>query len=104
MEASRARAFKQEDELSLAFRGRVTGFEALMRWSHSELGNISPGRFIPVAEEPGLIRALGQFALRRARLAAVRWPNPLTVSVNVSAHQLADESFLRQAQAKAIPS
>lgn len=71
LEAGLARALKQ-DELSLVFQPiyhlasqRVTGFEALMRWSHPELGNVSPGRFIPLAEETGLIRTLGLFALSR---------------------------------------
>jgi len=105
MEASLARALKQESELSLAFQpnqrlaqGSISGFEALMRWSHPELGNVPPGRFIPLAEETGLIRALGLLALRRACEHAADWPDPLTVSVNVSAHQLVDESFPREVQ------
>lgn len=70
MEASLARALKQESELSLAFQpiqqlaqGSISGFEALTRWSQPELGNVPPGRFIPLAEETGLIRALGLLAL-----------------------------------------
>jgi diguanylate cyclase (GGDEF)-like protein len=102
MEASLTRALEQ-DELSLAFQPicqlasrRITGFEALMRWSHPELGDVPPGRFIPLAEETGLIRGLGLFALRRACAQAVHWPAPLTVAVNVSARQLVDVRFARQ--------
>ncbi|WP_206996908.1 putative bifunctional diguanylate cyclase/phosphodiesterase [Trinickia mobilis] len=102
LEASLARALKQ-DELSLVFQPiyhlasqRITGFEALMRWSHPELGNVSPNRFIPLAEETGLIRTLGLFALRRACEEAMGWPCPLSVAVNVSARQLVDEGFPQQ--------
>jgi diguanylate cyclase (GGDEF)-like protein len=102
MEASLTRALEQ-DELSLAFQPiyqlasrRISGFEALMRWSHPELGEVSPGRFIPLAEETGLIRVLGLFALRCACEQAVRWPVPLTVAVNVSARQLVDVRFPQQ--------
>jgi diguanylate cyclase (GGDEF)-like protein len=99
LEASLARALEQ-DELSLAFQPiyqfasrRIIGFEALMRWSHPELGDVSPGRFIPLAEETGLIRLLGLFALRQACERAAHWPTPLTVAVNVSVRQLVDASF-----------
>lgn len=100
-----ASALEREGELSLVYQPiqhlahrRITGFEALMRWSHPEFGNVPPGLFIPLAEETGLIHALGLFALRHACLRAAGWPDLLTVSVNVSAHQLADESFLLQVQ------
>lgn len=99
LEASLTRALEQ-DELSLSYQpiyglasGRITGCEALMRWSHPELGDISPGRFIPLAEETGLIRSLGLFALRQACEQAVCWPISLTVAVNVSARQLVDVRF-----------
>ena len=65
----------------------VKGFEALMRWNHPERGPISPGVFIPIAEESNLIMALGDWAIRQACEDASRWPGELTVSVNVSAHQ-----------------
>ncbi|MFT0172206.1 putative bifunctional diguanylate cyclase/phosphodiesterase [Paraburkholderia mimosarum] len=67
-----------------------------MRWSHPELGEVSPGRFIPLAEETGLVRQLGLFALRQACECAVRWPVPLTVAVNVSARQLVEVKFPQQ--------
>jgi diguanylate cyclase (GGDEF)-like protein/PAS domain S-box-containing protein len=64
--------------------GRITGVEALVRWPHPERGMISPAEFIPVAEETGLINALGGLMLRRACLDAARWPDDVRVSVNLS--------------------
>ena len=71
--------------------GRPTGFEALMRWTSPELGEVSPAVFIPVAEETGLIHAFGALALRDACAQARRWldqgHSDVVVSVNVSARQ-----------------
>jgi diguanylate cyclase (GGDEF)-like protein/PAS domain S-box-containing protein len=64
--------------------GRITGFEALVRWPHAERGMISPAEFIPVAEETGLINALGGLMLRRACMDAARWPDDVRVAVNLS--------------------
>jgi diguanylate cyclase (GGDEF)-like protein/PAS domain S-box-containing protein len=64
--------------------GRITGFEALVRWPHPERGMISPGEFIPVAEETGLIAGLGGLMLRRACMDAVHWPDDIRVAVNLS--------------------
>jgi diguanylate cyclase (GGDEF)-like protein/PAS domain S-box-containing protein len=64
--------------------GRITGFEALVRWPHSERGMISPAEFIPVAEETGLINGLGGLMLRRACMDAARWPDDVRVAVNLS--------------------
>ena len=64
--------------------GRITGFEALVRWPHPERGMISPGEFIPVAEETGLINALGALMLRRACIDAAHWPDDVRVAVNLS--------------------
>ncbi len=63
---------------------RVTSFEALMRWQHPERGPVSPSEFIPVAEEMGLIVQLGEWALRQACAEAIRWPEHICVSVNLS--------------------
>lgn len=71
----------------------LAGFEALMRWNHPERGPISPGVFIPIAEESGLITALGEWALRQACADAARWPGDLRVAVNVSAQQFCSESL-----------
>ena len=64
--------------------GRITGFEALVRWPHPERGMISPGEFIPVAEETGLINAVGGLMLRRACIDAAQWPDDVHVAVNLS--------------------
>ena len=64
--------------------GRITGCEALVRWPHPERGMISPGEFIPVAEETGLINAVGGLMLRRACMDAAQWPDDVRVAVNLS--------------------
>jgi EAL domain-containing protein (putative c-di-GMP-specific phosphodiesterase class I) len=71
----------------------VIGVEALLRWDHPSRGPISPGTFVPVAEEAGLMPQLGEFVLRRAISDAERWPD-LYVSVNVSPVQLRDRAFV----------
>ncbi len=75
---------------------KVTCFEALMRWQHPERGAISPGVFIPVAEEINLIRELGTWALYEVCADAANWPVPLGVAVNVSAIQFAHGDFIKQ--------
>ena len=64
--------------------GRISGFEALVRWPHPERGMISPAEFIPIAEETGLINGLGGLMLRRACLDAALWPDDVRVAVNLS--------------------
>lgn len=69
----------------------ITGVEALMRWHCPELGSVSPARFIPLAEETGLIDELGLFVLKQACQTGVRWHQqgwPLHIAVNVSGRQL----------------
>ena len=79
--------------------GAVAGFEALARWHHPRRGPISPSEFIPVAEESGLIVPLGQWALETAIATLCRWdsahgaPLPLSVSVNLSALQIARDDI-----------
>jgi diguanylate cyclase (GGDEF)-like protein len=63
---------------------RVSGFEALLRWHHPVLGMIMPSRFIPIAEETGMIAAIGEWVLRRACCEAVRWPPNTRIAVNLS--------------------
>jgi diguanylate cyclase (GGDEF)-like protein/PAS domain S-box-containing protein len=67
--------------------GRITGFEALVRWPHPERGMVSPGEFIPVAEETGLINGVGRLMLRRACMDAALWPDDVRVAVNLSPAQ-----------------
>jgi len=72
----------------------VIGFEALVRWQHSERGLIGPGEFIPVAEETGQIVLLGNWVLREACKAAAKWPSGLRVAVNLSAVQFRSSSVI----------
>jgi diguanylate cyclase (GGDEF)-like protein len=74
--------------------GVIEGFEALLRWTHPELGNVSPAKFIPVAEEARLIGPIGEWVLRTACAEAAHWPANVRVAVNVSAEQLHDGNFL----------
>jgi diguanylate cyclase (GGDEF)-like protein/PAS domain S-box-containing protein len=78
--------------------GRITGMEALLRWQHPELGLVPPVRFIPLAEETGLIAPIGKWVLRAAcdyNVGLQRAGLPaLCVSVNLSARQFADEALL----------
>ena len=73
--------------------GAVTGFEALVRWSHPERGEVSPGEFVPIAEESGLILSIGEWVMRTACAEAASWADNLTVAVNVSAVQIHSPSF-----------
>lgn len=66
---------------------RVSGFEALLRWRHPDRGMVSPLDFIPVAEELGLIVAIGEWALRTACMEAKTWPDHISVAVNISTIQ-----------------
>ena len=68
----------------------VSGVEALIRWTHPERGMISPAVFIPIAEEAGLIWALGEWVLRTACEDAASWPGDMRVAVNVSPIQFAN--------------
>ena len=73
--------------------GVIEGFEALVRWTNPELGNVSPAKFIPVAEDARLIGQIGEWVLRTACHEAMRWPSNIRIAVNVSAEQLADPAF-----------
>jgi diguanylate cyclase (GGDEF)-like protein/PAS domain S-box-containing protein len=80
-------------------KGRFVGVEALVRWHHPERGLVSPAQFIPVAEETGLILALGRWVLHSACKLLARWKNDpqlghLTMAVNVSSQQFHHESFV----------
>lgn len=67
--------------------GQIQGVEALLRWNHPTHGMISPSTFVPIAEESGLIVAIGRYALERACRDALRMPSSWTVAVNLSAVQ-----------------
>src|ERR1700719_1488973 len=71
----------------------IVGVEALLRWNHPTRGAIPPARFIPIAEQAGMMEQLGEFVLRRALSDAMRWPN-LYVAVNLSPLQVRDRKFV----------
>jgi len=75
--------------------GRLTGFEALVRWRHPQRGWISPAQFIPVAEETGLVVALGEWVLRQACHDAAGWGGEGKIAVNVSGVQLVSRHLVR---------
>lgn len=98
---ARLRDALRENQFGIAYQvqrrargGRITGAEALLRWSHPELGVISPTEFISVAEETGLVVPIGEWVLEQVALQVVKWDEagfaPLRVGVNVSARQLRD--------------
>ncbi|MTV38122.1 EAL domain-containing protein [Duganella radicis] len=98
------------DQLSLVYQpkvdlhsGAVTGMEALIRWQHPGLGAVSPARFIGVAEETGLIVAIGRWVLRTACAQNKAWQQaglpPLRVAVNLSARQFRDRVLLSEVRA-----
>lgn len=76
----------------------VKCMEALMRWEHPERGNISPGVFIPVAEDIGIIKKMGDWALLQVCRQAMDWPVDLRVAVNVSAIQFAHDDFAQNVE------
>ena len=84
--------------------GRIKGFEALIRWNHPERGLVSPGEFVPVAEEIGLIRQIDRWVLREACAQVARWRQAfpdadLHVAVNTSAREFDDADFLPEVKA-----
>ena len=76
-------------------RNRVSGFEALLRWEHRELGMIPPAQFIPLAEELGLIVPIGEWVLQQATQDAAGWPDGLKVAVNLSPVQFRDDRLVQ---------
>lgn len=83
--------------------GRVTGFEALLRWSHPERGPVSPAEFIPLAEESGFILELGHWVLVQACQQLARWRQDprlaeLSIAINVSAQQFSHPQFITDVQ------
>ena len=64
---------------------RISSCEALCRWDHPEFGPISPGIFIPLAEEMGIISEVSSFMLHAATAECMKWPEPIRVSINLSA-------------------
>ena len=75
---------------------RIDGCEALCRWDHPDLGPISPAVFIPLAEEMGIISEISIFVLNTACRECQTWPQPISVSVNLSAKDLRDGAIVEQ--------
>jgi len=81
--------------------GRIAGFESLIRWNHPSQGLLSPAQFVPRAEELGLIKPLGRFALSMTSLQLSQWQQffelekPLFASVNISTKQLLDDDLVK---------
>jgi diguanylate cyclase (GGDEF)-like protein/PAS domain S-box-containing protein len=74
---------------------KISGFESLLRWQHSEKGMISPAEFIPIAEDIGLIVPLGEWVLREACMEATKWPGDVKVAVNLSALQFRSRNLVQ---------
>lgn len=71
----------------------VVSFEALLRWNSKQHGSVSPGKFIPLAEDTRLIVPIGEWVLREACREAINWPSHIRVAVNISGEQLLDSNF-----------
>ena len=106
---SRLREALEQEHFVLYYQGRVDAYgrldaaEALVRWKDAERGIVAPAEFIPVAEDSGLIVALGNWVLRTACRQLKQWgqsaaSSHLAISVNVSARQLAEEHFVAQVE------
>ncbi|MDR5899801.1 EAL domain-containing protein [Halomonas vilamensis] len=103
------RGATKRGEMSLVFQPklslktlRITGAEALLRWKHPEMGHLSPGLFIPLAEASGDILAIGEWVLEQSLLQAVTWQqrpwvsDDFHIAVNVAARQLARPHFAQK--------
>ena len=106
-EAERRRQIEEDlrdalnsDQMRVAYQpivdtktNKVVTVEAFTRWEHPELGDVSPGIFIPIAEEANLIGALGDWILKQACREAATWPGGIKIAVNVSAAQFSNPGF-----------
>ena len=110
LETDLRRAIERE-ELRLHYQlivslltGQISGFEALVRWQHPQLGLVSPGSFIPLAEETGLIVPIGEWVLREACRQMESWQteglvsNIATMSVNVAGRQFVELNLIKRVQ------
>ena len=104
---SKLRGALERGELSLHYQpqismssGDVTGMEALLRWTHPELGAVPPNEFVPIAEATGLIVPIGEWVLRKACAQAKQWRDEglavPRISVNVASQQFALHNFVAQ--------
>ncbi len=79
--------------------GEITSFEALLRWPHADHGMIGPDRFIPIAEDTGLIIPMGAWVFHQACAEAASWPSHVRVAVNLSPVQFRDKNLLETLRA-----
>ncbi len=107
---ARLRKAQESKGLSLRYQpkidlrtGAITGAEALLRWHDAELGTVPPSRFIPVAEETGMIVPIGRWVLKTACAQNMAWQRrglrPIRIAVNLSVRQFADERLLEDLSA-----
>ena len=82
--------------------GEIFGFEALARWLHPTRGFVPPSLFIPLAEESGAIKEIGEWILREACREAASWPRPLSVSVNLSSVQFRQGDLIDMIQSALV--
>ena len=101
LEADLKNALKN-DELSLAYQplvaareARTVSFEALARWTHPQRGQVSPADFIPIAEYVGIIGEIGDWVLREACKEASKWPDHISVAVNLSPQQFQSNQIIQ---------
>jgi EAL domain-containing protein (putative c-di-GMP-specific phosphodiesterase class I) len=99
------------DEFAIAYQpildlrsGKVSAFEALLRWHHPTRGLVSPEVFIPLAEETGLICEIGNWVLRTACAEAASWPAAISLAVNLSTRQFASPDLADQVRAALVSS
>jgi len=92
---SALRGALEKGELHLVYQpvitlatGETAGFEALLRWTHPELGDVPPDKFIPIAEETRLIDPIGEWVFREACNEAATWPEQYRLAINLSSGQL----------------
>jgi predicted signal transduction protein with EAL and GGDEF domain len=92
----------ERGELSVAYQPivraageEICGFEALVRWAHPTRGAISPDKFVPLAEEAGLIGRIGEWVLKTALEEAAQWPDHVRIAVNLSPLQFNDPAIVR---------
>ncbi|KQT54875.1 hypothetical protein ASG43_04860 [Aureimonas sp. Leaf454] len=105
MEIDLRSAVERQKEIELFYQpfvkaetGAISGFEALIRWRHPTQGMISPGEFIPLAEDTGLIQQLGLWVLKSACAEAMTWPDHLGLSVNLSPVQFRNKTLYEDAR------
>jgi EAL domain-containing protein (putative c-di-GMP-specific phosphodiesterase class I) len=94
------RSALKNGELALAYQPiiasdtqKIEAFEALLRWTHPALGEVPPEKFVPIAEEAGLITAIGEWVIRSACAEAVKWPDNIRLSINLSPLQFTNPNL-----------